>query len=154
MIAAPEKYTPQKDFFLSKRSSKKIHYREDKLLFLRIFKEIRKKLKSGNQFDVATQIKAIFKKANQEGIFEYISLYEYNPVTERYEDFTLLNLELDKKLQKQLELRRKFLKEIGLTEKSFKYLYGSFEFSALNDYFSYATPRAIIQMRKRLLQKQ
>lgn len=141
--------------FEYERPRKKIYYHADKLLYLRIFKEVRKKLRKGNQFDVAMKIKSIFKEANKYGTFDYLSKYEfkYNFETMQNEQIPLTTEELVLKKTNQLKLRKIFLKEIGLTIKTMNYLYGYSSFSDLEAYYANATPEAIVQMKKRLLKK-
>jgi hypothetical protein len=138
-------------YFLENRSYKLNH--TDRLLFLRIFKEVRKKVKRGSQFDVASKIKEIFLAAKNNGTFEYLSETEYKYDFERelydFKPYSAESLELRKESQKLL--RDSFFKEIGLTEKSYNYLYGGyFSFNELEGYYAHATPAAIVQMKKRL----
>jgi hypothetical protein len=150
LLEKPKTYSRPKQFFYERPRKKFYHY-VDKLLFLRIFKEVRKKLKRGNQFDVALEIKRIFTDANKKGTFDYLSEseFKYNFETNRKEYTPPTTEELELKNLLQLKLRESFLKEIGLTIKSLNYIYGSFSFSNLAEYYAHATPAAIVQMKKR-----
>jgi hypothetical protein len=119
---------------------KAIHWQDEKL-FLCVFYEVKKNNKRKNQFEVAIEIKRLFSIA-----FQY-SVYS--------------SYESEKEYQKEINLKMANLKlAIGIKDSTFNHylIYKNHNYSgtyynalySLNKYLENATPKAIVQMRKRL----
>jgi len=125
--------------------------RVNQLLFLRIFKEVKKKMKSGNQYDVAEKMKAIFHKAYEAGaigdIDENISTRVYDEKLQQY----VIKIVKDEFYHHRILEKESFYKNIGLSQKTIWYLYRDAWPIDLARYLESASPEAIVQMRKRLL---
>ena len=132
--------------------------RNQQLLFLRIFKEVRKKLRKGNQYDVANEMKIIFKNAHESGIYNYISerkyYWEYDAISQSEVFINERDENYEEKIAIQNNKIEIFYKKIGLSGSIVNYLYGGYFiglFDNLNLYISNTSPLAIVQMKKRLL---
>ena len=91
LIQEPNKksFTPEIDFyderFLSIESrnnklatNKVFRTPYERTLFLKIYSKMRKILRHGNQFDVASKLKGYFIQAEKDGLFRYINQSEWN----------------------------------------------------------------------------
>lgn len=152
-------FTPAFDAYLDRLWSIKKHknkrltsnvFREpyQSKLFLKIYFGMRKKLRHGNQYYVATELINYFTKAKKEGLFEYTYAFEWtiNPITHLYEKNPNL-VENETVVKQQLANRNEFLKNICLTSRSY---HDIFYDDVLMLYLTTSTPEAIVQMKKRL----
>jgi hypothetical protein len=144
-----------------KRLTNKV-FREpkQKKLFLKVFAKMRKKMRRGNQFDVALELKKHFVQAQKDNLFNDLYLFSnnqtQNPITGLLvakSDHELLE---EHKRHKILvdELHQKrciFLDKIGFNQNFINEVF-SFD-DVLQLYFQTATPAAIVQMKKRLSTK-
>lgn len=142
----------------NKRLTSKV-FREpyQRKVFLKLFAKMRKKIRQGNQFDIATELKKNFLQAKADGLFESVYFYDYpfirDSLTGAYVEKSLEQLQNEKdefnKLEEIQSLKRNFfLNSIGLDP--YYYYYEIFNDRVFIDYFSVASAAAIVQMKKRL----
>ena len=123
---------------------------EDLKLFLKVFKQVRKSLKRGNQYDVAIKVKRLFKNA-----FNIDYWLQDEVAFTQSHDLDEVAVE---------ENRKKLLKIIKLTDLTYYWYFCMYEqdyydqayneaLTRLAVYFFNASPAAMLQMRKRFLVK-
>lgn len=143
---------------LNKRLTRTV-FREqsERKLFLKIFSRMREKLKRGNQFDVARELKKHFKQAENDGLFEYLFVYGWNknPHTGLAEISDEVLKKTAEKVEIQKQKRYEFLLKIGFKFYPHQQSFPNDIFSreVFFRYFSIASPEAIVQMKKRLSKK-
>ena len=110
---------------------------------------MRKILRHGNQFDVASEIIRYFTQAKKDGLFSYIYQYDWKITRETglYEKDDDNKDEVTEQIQQQHFKRCEFLLYIGLKPES---VHEVFVRNVFISYFQLATPAAIVQMKKRL----
>ena len=162
LIQEPNKksFTPEIDFyderFLSIESrnnklatNKVFRNANERKIFLKIYSKMRKILRHGNQFDVASEIIRYFTQAKKDGLFSYIYQNEWkiNRETGLYEKDVDYKDEVTEQIQQQHFKRCEFLHYFGLKPESIRQVFDRDVFIC---YFLLATPAAIVQMKKRL----
>jgi hypothetical protein len=125
----------------------------NQLLFLRIYKEVRKGLKVGNQFDVALEIIKIFQKAKLNNVFSYVEEYKSVQIYDSELEQDVLKTIINPDFISHINNSKLFYKEIGISQKSINYFYKDSRIYHLAEYIEDSSPKAIVQMRKRLLSK-
>lgn len=141
-----------------KHDNKKLN-RTERLIFLRVFKILKKKFRHDNQTELAIKLKAIFNEAQQLKVFEYFSGKEsrFNVDTNRYEYVE----SSEEFIKANFQLAESFLKKIGLSHNILNEYFFNYHddyyniqiyhnLNNLRDYILEATPAAIVQMNKRL----
>ena len=145
-------------YSLNEKSDNKKLNRTERLIFLRVFKVLKKKFRRDNQLELANKLKAIFKEADQLRVFEYFSGRE---LVLNIKTYTYEYMDLPKEVvNANIQLTEDFLKKIGLGFISLNYYFFNYDerlniqncyaLKKLKFYILDATPGAIVQMNKRL----
>lgn len=140
-----------------KKTSRKLKH-VDQLTFVTIYEAFSKRRKNINQFERAENLKFFFKKAARLGKFQYIYPYasKFNPQTNQNE----LIQPTTEEIEDAGDYGENFLQQIGLSQRLLVRRYGNEYIYYLNmlacleniaNYIICATPAAIVQMNKRLI---
>ena len=144
------------NFSISKSTNKKLN-RVERLIFLRMFKFMKKSYRRDNQIEIAFKLKVLFEEAYKLKVFDY---FWDSKLIRDFETNDSKFIDLPKEVvMKNLKLTEDFLVKIGLSNVILnKYLgYGDnvqsnncFRLDGLKIYMLDASPAAIVQMNKRL----
>ena len=139
------------------KNNKKLN-RTERLIFLRIFKILKKKSRHENQTKIALRLKFLFEEGEKLNLFIYFNGQDYQRNNETG-IFEHIDLPADV-VDTFIKLSADFLKSIGLTDHYLNryidiydgnyYLSKCYELTNLKDYILEASPAAIVQMNKRL----
>lgn len=141
------------NFSISKSDKKKLN-RVERLIFLRMFKFMKKSYRRDNQIEIAFKLKVLFKEAYKMKVFDYV--WDRKLIRDfETNDFKFIDLPKEVVME-NLKLAEDFLVKIGLgnviLNKYLGYSYNNncVRLDGLKIYISDASPAAIVQMNKRL----
>ena len=138
-----------------KTDNKKLN-RVERLIFLRIFRFVKRKNKNDNLIEIALKLKLLFKEAYKMKVFDY---FNDRKLKKNIETNTFEFVELpEEAIRENFNLTEGFLVKIGLSNTSLNKYFGvgsyysnnCFMLENLKIYMLDASPAAIVQMNKRL----